>query len=65
MGIQKYKERNIPKRSDQQKEVNSRSIQRFIVNANIENGFDVSNFTKTNSTINGNLYTENKDFAPT
>ena len=38
MGIQKYKKQKIPDRSDQQKSI-ERSVQRFTVNTEIENGF--------------------------
>ena len=68
MGIQKYKKRKIPNRSDQKKEVNRAKCATLYRKYRDREWIldDESYFTKTHSTINGNdnFYSDNIDFAP-
>ena len=68
MGIQKYKKRKIPDRSDQQKEVNRAKFATLYRKYRDREWIldDESDFTKTHSTINenDNFYSDNIDLAP-
>ena len=68
IGIQNIRNERFQTEPNNKRKSIERSVQRFTVNTEIENGFWTMRviFTKTHSTINGNkyLYSDNIDFTP-